>query len=146
MGHRRIAVVGGGLAGLVAADRLLQAGFAVTVFEKYPEAGGLVGTLTVGGTPLERFYHHLFTSDTDYVSFADEFGLGQDLLWLKSRMGFYSGGRLYDFGTPASLLKFSPLGVLGRLQFVLSTLKLRQNPDWKPLESETAAGWMRKHG
>jgi protoporphyrinogen oxidase len=146
MGHRRIAVVGGGLAGLVAADRLLRAGFAVTVFEKYPEAGGLVGTLTVGGTPLERFYHHLFTSDTDYVSFADEFGLGQDLLWLKSRMGFYAGGRLYDFGTPASLLKFSPLGVLGRLQFVLSTLKLRQNPDWKPLESETAAGWMRKHG
>jgi protoporphyrinogen oxidase len=146
MGRPRIAVVGGGLAGLVAADRLLHAGFPVAVFEKYPQAGGLVGTLTVGGTPLERFYHHLFTSDTDYVSFADEFGLGKDLVWLKSRMGFYSGGKLYDFGTPLSLLKFSPLGILGRLQFVLSTLKLRQNPDWKPLEVETAVGWMRKHG
>jgi protoporphyrinogen oxidase len=146
MGHRRIAVVGGGLAGLVAADRLLQAGFAVTVFEKYPEAGGLVGTLSVGGTALERFYHHLFTSDTDYVSFADEFGLGKDILWLKSRMGFFSQGKLWDFGTPASLLKFSPLGILGRLEFVLSTLKLRQNPEWKPLEKETAAGWMKSHG
>lgn len=146
MGQRRIAVVGGGLAGLVAADRLLQAGFAVTVFEKYPEAGGLVGVLSVGGTPLERFYHHLFTSDTDYVSFADEFGLGKDLLWLKSRMGFFSQGRLWDFGTPASLLKFSPLGILGRLEFVLSTLKLRQNPEWKPLEKDTAAGWMKAHG
>ncbi len=46
----RVAVVGGGLAGLVAADRLLGAGLSVVVFEKYPEAGGLVGTFEVGGT------------------------------------------------------------------------------------------------
>ena len=142
----RIAVIGGGLAGLVAADRLLGAGFAVTVFEKYPDAGGLVGVVDVGGTPLERFYHHLFTSDVDYVSFAAEFGLEKDILWLKSRMGFYSGEKLYDFGTPASLLKFSPLGLKGRLEFVLSTLRLRQSADWKALEGETAMSWMRRHG
>lgn len=142
----RLAVVGGGLAGLVAADRLLGAGLAVTVFEKYPEAGGLVGVVTVGGTPLERFYHHLFTSDVDYVSFAEEFGLARDIQWLKSRMGFFSGGKLYDFGTPASLLKFSPLGLAGRLEFVLSTLKLRHDADWRSLEGETAAGWMRRNG
>lgn len=146
MKRLRIAVVGGGLAGLVAADRLLHAGFAVTIFEKYPEAGGLVGTLTVGGTPLERFYHHLFTSDVDYVDFAREFGLEKDIQWLKSRMGFYSGGRLWDFGTPASLLKFAPLGIAGRLQLVLSTLRLRHNPEWKALEGETAAGWLRRNG
>jgi protoporphyrinogen oxidase len=102
--------------------------------------------VTVGGTPLERYYHHLFTSDVDYVSFAKEFGFEKDLLWLKSRMGFLSGGRLYDFGTPASLLRFSPLGLVGRLQFVLSTLKLRQSSDWKRLEGETAVGWMRRNG
>ncbi|MFI5120992.1 MAG: NAD(P)/FAD-dependent oxidoreductase [Thermoanaerobaculia bacterium] len=142
----RVAVIGGGLAGLVAADRLLGAGVPVTLFEKFPEAGGLVGVVTVGGTPLERYYHHLFTSDVDYVSFAREFGLEKDLLWLKSRMGFLSHGRLYDFGTPASLLSFAPLGLAGRLQFVLSTLKLRQSSDWKSLEGETAMGWMRRHG
>ncbi len=142
----RIAVIGGGLAGLVAADRLLGAGMRVTVFEKYPEAGGLVGVVEVGGTPLERFYHHLFTSDVDYVSFAEEFGLGGDLQWLKSRMGFFSGGKLWDFGTPASLLSFSPLGIAGRLQFVLSTLKLRQSADWQSLEGDTAIGWMRRNG
>jgi protoporphyrinogen oxidase len=142
----RIAVIGGGLAGLVAADRLLGAGLAVTVFEKYPEAGGLVGVVEVGGTPLERYYHHLFTSDVDYVSFAKEFGLAGDLQWLKSRMGFFSEGKLWDFGTPASLLSFAPLGLLGRLQFVLSTLKLRQSSDWKSLEGETATSWMRRNG
>jgi protoporphyrinogen oxidase len=142
----RVAVIGGGLAGLVAADRLLGAGVPVTIFEKFPEAGGLVGVVNVGGTPLERYYHHLFTSDVDYVSFAKEFGLEKDLLWLKSRMGFLSGGKLYDFGTPASLLTFKPLGLLGRVQFVLSTLKLRHDADWKSLEAETAMGWMRRNG
>jgi protoporphyrinogen oxidase len=142
----RVGIVGGGLGGLVAADRLLRAGLPVTIFEKYPEAGGLVGTLTAGGTPLERFYHHLFTSDVDYVDFARELGLENEIEWLPSKMGFYAGGRLYDFGTPASLLKFSPLGPLGKLAFVLSTLKLRQRKNWRDLEGETAAGWLKKHG
>ena len=35
----RVAVIGGGLAGLVAADRLLGAGLSVSIFETYPEAG-----------------------------------------------------------------------------------------------------------
>ncbi len=138
--------MGGGLAGLVAADRLLAAGLAVTVFEKYPEAGGLVGTFEVSGEPLERFYHHLFTSDADYVSLAEELGLGDAIEWLPSKMGFFSNGRLYPFGTPASLLAFSPLGLKGRLELVLSTLRLRGIRDWRALEGETAAGWLRRNG
>ncbi len=146
MGRPRVAVIGGGLAGLVAADRLLSAGFPVAVFEKYPEAGGLVGTLKVGGEALERFYHHLFTTDVDYVDFAREFGLEKDIEWLPSRMGFYAEGRLWDFGTPASLLRFSPLGLSGRFQFALSTLKLRHSSDWKALEGDTAASWLKRNG
>lgn len=143
---RRVAVVGGGLAGLVAADRLLAAGLTVVVFEKYPEAGGLVGTFSVGGEALERFYHHLFTSDADYVSLAAELGLGGEIEWLPSKMGFYSGGRLFAFGTPASLLAFSPLGIRGRAELVLSTLRLRAIRDWRALEGETAVGWLQKNG
>jgi protoporphyrinogen oxidase len=141
-----VAIVGGGLTGLVAADRLLSAGIPVTVFEKYPEAGGLVGTFDAGGERLECFYHHLFTSDVDFVSLAEELGLAGELEWLSPRMGFFSGGRLYPFGTPGSLLGFSPLGLSGRLQFVLSTLKLRGISDWRALEGETAAGWFRAQG
>ena len=97
----------------------------VTVFEKYPEAGGLVGVVEVGGTPLERFYHHLFTSDVDYVSFAEEFGLGGDIQWLKSRMGFFSNGRLFDFGTPASPL--------------LLAARRRGTPAVRPVDAEAQA-------
>jgi len=146
MRHSRIAVVGGGLAGLVAADRLLASGFPVTVFEKWPEAGGLVGVVDTGQDPLERYYHHLFTTDVDYVDLAREFGLDGEIEWLPSKMGIYSQERLWDFGTPVSLLKFSPLGLAGRLQLALSTLKLRQRRDWREIEGETAAGWLRKNG
>ena len=146
MRHSRIAVVGGGLAGLVAADRLLSAGFPVTVFEKWPEAGGLVGILETGGDPLERYYHHLFTTDVDYVDLARELGLEKEIEWLPSKMGFFCEERLWDFGTPASLLKFSPLGLRGRLELALSTLRLRQRRDWREIEGETAAGWLKRNG
>ncbi len=144
--RKSVAVVGGGLAGLVAADRLLGAGLSVTIFEKYPEAGGLVGTFSVGGEALERFYHHLFTSDVDYVSLAEELGLGDEIEWLPSKMGFFAGGLLYPFGTPLSLLSFAPLGLRGRVELVRSTLKLRGLKDWRALEGETAVGWLKKNG
>src|ERR1035437_3052733 len=47
----RVAVIGGGLAGLVAADRLLGAGVPVTLFGKYPGGGGLGGLGAAGGEP-----------------------------------------------------------------------------------------------
>ena len=145
----RVAVVGGGLCGLVAADRLAAAGLPVVVFERYPEAGGLVGTFRPAdgaGEPLECFYHHLFTSDRDYVDLAGELGLAGEIEWLPSKMGFWSRGRLWDFGTPAALLKFSPLGLRGRLELALSTLRLRGIRDWRTLEGETAEGWFRRNG
>lgn len=139
-------MVGGGLSGLVVADRLLAGGHAVVVFERYAEPGGLVGTFETAGERLECFYHHLFTSDVDYVDLARDLGLASGLEWRPSRMGFFSRGRLWDFGTPASLFRFSPLGGVGRVQFVLSTLALRHRNDWRALEGETVAGWFRRNG
>ena len=59
-----IAIIGGGLTGLSAADELSAAGHAVTVYEEQSTTGGLAGSFEVNGARLERFYHHLFTSDT----------------------------------------------------------------------------------
>ena len=60
----RIAVIGAGVAGLVAAHRLTARGHAVDVYERWPGLGGQAATLDVGGGALlERYYHHLFTSD-----------------------------------------------------------------------------------
>jgi protoporphyrinogen oxidase len=139
------AIVGAGLTGLVAAYRLARAGWRVTVFERYPEAGGLVATFEVGGERLECYYHHLFTTDTDYVALARELGLASEIEWLPSRMGIYSGTRLWDFGTPASLLKFKPLPWLDKFRFGFSTLRLNRSSDFAPFERVTAHDWITRH-
>ena len=99
-----VAVVGAGLAGLTAAHRLTLEGLSVSVFERYPRPGGLARVLEIGDEPLEAFYHHLFTSDTAYISLAEELGVADLIEWLPSRMGIWTEGRLWDFGTPISLL------------------------------------------
>jgi protoporphyrinogen oxidase len=145
MPEERCAVVGAGLTGLVAAYRLAQAGLRVAVFERYPEAGGLVVSFQVGGEPLECFYHHLFTTDADYIALAEELGLGDAIEWLPSRMGMYSRGQLWDFGTPASLLRFSPLSWPDKARFAWSTLRLRHLADYRRLEAVTARDWIVRH-
>ena len=57
-----VTVIGGGLAGLVAAGRLAEAGADVTLYERRPAVGGRVRTETVDGFTLDRGFQVLFTS------------------------------------------------------------------------------------
>ena len=142
---REIAVVGAGLTGLVAAWRLAAAGERVTVFERYPRPGGLVATFDPGGERLECFYHHVFTTDADYLALAGELGLAAEIEWLPSRMGIFSGGRLWDFGTPASLLRFAPLPWADKARFALTSLYLSRAGSLAAMERVSARGWLRRH-
>ncbi|MFV2071528.1 MAG: NAD(P)/FAD-dependent oxidoreductase [Thermoanaerobaculales bacterium] len=144
-GSDEIAVIGAGLAGLTAALRLAEAGLRVRVFERYPRPGGLARVLEIGGEPIEAFYHHIFTTDTAYVELAEELGLGHLIDWLPSRMGIWTDGRLWDFGTPVSLLRFRPLSLLDKIRFALSTLLLQRRHDPQRFENVTAAEWIRRH-
>jgi protoporphyrinogen oxidase len=138
-------VIGAGLAGLTAAYRLAQAGLKPRIFERYPVAGGLARVIDVGGEPLEIFYHHLFTNDESITALAEELGLLGDIEWLPSKMGIWTGGRLWDFGTPASLLRFRPLPWRDKLRFVIGTLRLQRSHDPTPFERVTAARWIKEH-
>jgi protoporphyrinogen oxidase len=142
---REIAIVGSGLTGLVAAWRLAAAGERVTVFERYPRPGGLVATFDAGGEPLECFYHHIFTTDTDYVALAGELGLAGEIEWLPSRMGICSEGRLWEFGTPASLLRFAPLSWPDKVRFALSSLYLSRAGTLAAMEGVSARDWLSRH-
>jgi oxygen-dependent protoporphyrinogen oxidase len=51
---KSIAVVGGGITGLSAAWHLHRAGHRVTVFEKAPQVGGVMRTISQGGWQIER--------------------------------------------------------------------------------------------
>jgi len=68
----KIAIVGGGLTGLVAGYRLSQKGHKITIFEKEKELGGLAGGFKLGGTYLEKTYHHIFRKDKYIIDLIEE--------------------------------------------------------------------------
>ena len=141
----KVGIVGGGVAGLAAAYRLTQGGHQVALYEAEPTLGGLVRTFEVGGGRLESFYHHLFSTDTSIISLIDELGLGERLVWRDSKVGFYHGGRIYDFVTPLDLLRFTPVSLLDRLRLGLAGLWLRRQKNWRRYESLTAKEWIIRH-
>lgn len=138
----KVAVVGGGVAGLAAAYRLLGKGHQVSLFEAGPELGGLVRTFDVGGGRLESFYHHLFRSDTTIVRLIDDLGMGDRLTWRDSKVGFFQGGRIYDFVTPLDLLRFRALPLLDRIRLGLMAVRLRRQERWDQFETVTARDWI----
>jgi len=68
-----VAIAGGGLAGLVAARRLADAGLDVTLFERRDEIGGRVRSRTVDGYTLDRGFQVVFTA---YPAVREELDLG----------------------------------------------------------------------
>ena len=113
----RIAVLGAGVCGLVAAHRLARAGHAVDVYERWPGLGGQAATLDVGdGHRLERYYHHLFTSDRHIAALYAELGMPDAIEWRPSSVAFFARGALHPFVTPLDLLRFRPLPPLARVR------------------------------
>ena len=141
-----IAIIGGGIAGLTAAYELVKRGQQVTVVEQDVQLGGQAGTFQTDGDLLERFYHHLFKSDSHIIELIREVGLESKLVWIESRTGYFHGGRIYPFVSPIDLLRFEPLGLLDRIRLGLIYLRLRKYRDWKSLESVTAKEWIARHG
>ena len=141
-----IGIIGGGIAGLSAAYELSKKGHKVALFEKEAHLGGQAATFEVAGERLERFYHHIFSSDVDIINLIDELGLSEKLVWLDSKVGFLHQGRIYDFVTAWDLLRFGPVGLLDRVRLGLVSLFLRRYKDWPSLEGMTAQEWITRYG
>lgn len=141
--QKHIAIIGGGFAGLTAAYRLLCDGYRVTVFERSRQLGGLAMTYPLLGTRLEKYYHHLFTSDTDILALAEE--LGVEVMWPSPPAGMFNGGVVHPFTTPVDLLRFSPLPPADRVRFAAVALFLQRFPNGRRFEHVTAADWYRRY-
>ncbi len=138
-------VIGGGVAGMTSAYRLMQQGHDVELYEASPYLGGLVRTFEVGGNKLEAYYHHIFTTDTTIVRLIEEMGLGDKLQWIDSKVGWYEKGKLYNFVTPLDLLRFAPVSLLDRIRLGLMAVRLRRRDDWAEFEKVTAKDWIEKN-
>jgi protoporphyrinogen oxidase len=138
-------VIGGGVAGMTSAYRLMQGGHEVALYEASPYLGGLVRTFEVGGTRLESYYHHLFSSDTTIIELIEELGLGAQLKWIDSRVGWFADGKIYNFVTPLDLLRFRPVPLLDRIRLGLMAVRLRGRDDYAEFERITAKDWIEQN-
>lgn len=146
---RRVAVIGGGIAGLTAAYRLARQGHAVTLWERDTQLGGLAAAFPLGnGSSIEKFYHHLFMSDRAIIDLLDELGISDRLEWIDSNVGFYQHGKIYSLTSATDLLKLAFIPLSDRLRIGLVTLYLQRITEesgrWKRFESVTAWEWLRR--
>jgi protoporphyrinogen oxidase len=141
---KKIAIIGGGYTGLTAAYRLSQKGHQVFIFERGSDLGGLAGGFQIGGTSIEKAYHHLFKTDTDILDLVKELGIEDKLEWHDSSISIYYDKNLHAFNGALDLIKFKPLAFHNRIRAGLVVLFLQKYKNWKKFEEVSAYKWMKK--
>ncbi|CAG0945636.1 partial 15-cis-phytoene desaturase, partial [Anaerolineae bacterium] len=147
---KRIAIIGGGFAGMTAAYELQKLGYQTFLFERMSELGGLASTFPIEGTRLERGYHHWFTSDTHIIAQMQELGLGDRVQWIPSKTGWFENGKIWNMVTPVDVLRLGTIPFVDRLRLgmavaYLTYLQANKN-NLAKYEQITAMEWWKKYG
>ena len=154
----KIAVVGGGLAGLAAAVTAADGGAQVTLHERGPRLGGATWSFQRNGRWFDNGQHVFMRCCTEYRAFLDRLGVAEHVAE-QSRMSVSvmrpgrRAARIFRTGAPAplhlarSLLGYSPLSIADRVRAVRTALALRRLDPDDPATDETSFGaWLRFRG
>jgi protoporphyrinogen oxidase len=114
-------VLGGGAAGMGAADALVRSGLSVGLVEAGPALGGLARSVTIGGEPIEAYYHHIFPQDAETIALTRRLGLADRLEWRHGPMAVLDGNHLHPFDGPLDILRFPPLRLDERLRLAAAS-------------------------
>lgn len=117
----------------------------MTILEAAPAFGGLASSFHLDGHPIERFYHFICRSDQHLIRFLRDLGLGAKLHWQETRTAFFHNGRLYPFGTPLDLLRFSVIPWSQRVRCGVHVLRSRYRSQWRSLDQIPAKPWLIEH-
>lgn len=107
------AVIGGGIAGLVAAWEIARHGQSVTLLEATPRVGGVIATEQVAGFLVEGGPDSFLAGRPEMMSLCTELGLAAELIRQRSRRVLaYDGLRLVELppGKAAEVLELSTGG------------------------------------
>jgi squalene-associated FAD-dependent desaturase len=127
----KVAVVGGGLAGLAAALDLLDAGADVMVHEARPTLGGAVQTLPARHDdpepPPDNGQHIALGCFTEYVRFLDRVGEGSSYLRKRLALPVIAENRRVAEIRPSlpGLLMYAHLPVRDRVRIPVTTARMR---------------------
>lgn len=151
----RVAVVGGGLAGLAAGSALANAGLRVTLFERRPYLGGRASSYQHPGTGeiVDNCQHVLLGCCTNLIEFYARTGVANQIRWYDRLTFLEPGGRASEIGPSslpaplhtspaflrASCLDFSDKLAIARAMMALAPATPRD-------KGETFLSWLRRHG
>ncbi|MFA5532530.1 MAG: FAD-dependent oxidoreductase [Candidatus Shapirobacteria bacterium] len=144
MNIKKVAIIGGGLGGLVLGYELIKEGIQITILEKEKDLGGLVSGFKIDQTNLEKTYHHFFKTDKDLIQLIKEVGLENKIGWYKNTTGVYWNKTMYPFLTAVDLLKFKPLDLISKVRMGFVALMLKYDKNWDKYGKVTADKWMEK--
>ena len=145
----KVAVVGGGLAGLAAALDLVDAGVEVVVHEARPTLGGAVQTLPVRAgdpePPPDNGQHIGLGCFTEYLRFLDRVGEGDSYLRTPLALPVLAeDGKRSDIQPSLrALLSYAHLPLRDRLRIPIVTARCKRA---QPREGETFGGVLRRLG
>ena len=157
---KRVIVLGGGLAGLSAALRLTDLGFAVTLFEKRPFLGGRAFSFLDPREQVEvdNGQHVFLGCCTYYIDYLDTIGAaGKTYLQDRMKVVVVKDGKRGTIGsTPwlgrlhlfPSFLRYPHLGVMDKLRAIygLASMALtRRKGGPSKLDQESAYDWLKRH-
>ena len=137
-------IIGGGVLGMTLAFRLAQQGYAVTLYETAAKAGGLTSSWEMDGTVWDKYYHVILMSDLNTRKILQEIGLEDELRWVETKTGFYSGGKLYSMSNIIEFFKFPPINLIDKFRLGLTIFVASKITNWKRLENIPVADWLTK--
>jgi protoporphyrinogen oxidase len=141
----KVVIIGSGLAGLSAGYRLCKSN-EVIVFEKDPDIGGMSASYSLEHAGkkyyIEKYYHHIFRSDSELLALIKELGLEKKMLWLEGKNAYFVDGTYYPMNTPLEILRFRPLSILDLMKLGLMVLRIRLIKDTIPYDRIKAKDWI----
>lgn len=144
LSKQRCAVVGGGMLGMTIAHRLAEQGAEVTLLEAGPTLGGLASAWSLGDVVWDRYYHVTLLSDSNLRRLINEIGLEDEMRWVETKTGFFSGGKLYSMSNAVEFLSFPPLTLIEKIRLGGTIFYASKIKDWKRLENVSVADWLRR--
>lgn len=143
---KKIIILGGGLAGLSAADKLLDKGHSTLIIEKANFLGGLASSFTMEGEEIPRFNHHIVSSNKITLEYLNRYNLIGNNTWKRINLAIAIGNKVYNINNPFKFIKFSYLNLYEKIRFGLFGMYCiyLMNPDKLP-DTLDAQTWLKKY-
>ncbi len=142
---RQLAVIGGGITGLAAAQHAARTGWQVTLLEATPNLGGKLALGGVAGVPVDLGAESILARRPEGTALAEQVGLRDDIVYpATTAAGIFSRGEIHPLpggqlmGVPGDLRALAASGILNAT--ALTRVRADRLLPRTPVEGDIAIG------